>query len=342
MYRKLSEIPSKIFSKLGDKPLFFRVALVFLAGLFFFIEFHHSSLRWFEILFFEFQGILIGFCLFTIAWFTYQKLGYRRTNIVLSFIITLVSFLIYYKSGLFKTREGLIFLVLFLFAQMVFYVTSSQFMINLGVYTNVVFLSCLTVFYADQKSEELISYLYNKSKYGFNEIEFNDWKIDGRVYTHEHPFIQFELPNDLYFYPASAIEWDESMGIGKIVSILAYSDRDPNLYPLIKIFYIPNYYSITEQEIREEFFKALLDRKEKGEFDEIKSIPDVPEGPKDSKGEFYSFYDVLRPRYSKIGYYTVYTNDNDIYLITIQENLEKYGFHEQIIQATLDKLRIEN
>ena len=74
-------------------------------------------------------------------------------------------------------------------------------------------------------------------------------------------------------------------------------------------------------------------------MEEIKNLGEHPHSEKKWQGNFWTFYDILRPRYSKTGFYIYPLKDGSYLIIDITENLVENQFHENEIEEIIKSIK---
>ena len=218
----------------------------------------------------------------------------------LSVVLTIV-----YLFGFFDNEAGVIFLVFislfFLFYRMVRAVVYYR-IILVGM---ALFVNGLLTFKYLQFSE---MYLFNRSfqdKYETNEKDLTQWDYDEKTRTLKNELIPITLylPKDYFFYNPKDLKMKEKTGTGQVAGILSTGETNPNRYPLVRLFYVPKFIRVEASTIQEEYNSILEFEKHQGNMEEIKNLGEHTYPEKKWQGNFWTFYDILRPRYSKTGFY---------------------------------------
>ncbi len=249
-------------------------------------------------------------------------------------------------TGFLENNAGRIFLILF--SLLTFFIRFAR----LKLYYSLCMLAMLFLangmlsFYILQRFEILTSYHLFKSRFQFHEVDLSDWKWqeESRTLTNRSIPIQLRVPEGMFFHDPRNLRIKEKTGIGQIAGILAYSEKDPNSYPYVRVFFFPVYVAVSPSQIREEMirFNEFLIRQ--GEIEDVNEIQPNREflfRGKIPPNAFWTFYDILRPRFSKTGYYLLESVTGSRILLHITENLEKGAYHEPVVQEILDSLVLE-
>lgn len=203
--------------------------------------------------------------------------------------------------------------------------------------TSSIFLS----FQVIQKIEILANYLIFNSRVGKEEISLENWNFDESKSTWSNPEIplEFVLPKEMTFFKPSNLSMKDKTGTGQIAGVIASSSKDPNRYPCIRIFYLPSFVIETEFDMVREMRSYLDFLVNQGEIEEIKDLGDLEFKEKNLPGRFWSFYDVMRPRIARTGFYLYPLGNGARLILHITENEVKTSVHEESILAILLSLK---
>lgn len=246
-----------------------------------------------------------------------------------------------YAFGFLDNQAGVIFLVFvllfFLFYRMIQGVVYYR-IILVGM---ALFVNGLLTFKYLQFSE---IYLFNRSfqdKYDSSERDFTQWEYDEKTRTlkNEQVPITLSLPKDYFFHNPKDLTMKEKTGSGQIVGILSTGETNPNRYPLLRLFYVPELIRVDIATIKEEYNSILEFEKHQGNMEEIKNLGEHQHSDKKWQGNFWTFYDILRPRYSKTGFYIYPLKDGSYLIIDITENLVENQFHENEIEEIIKSIK---
>lgn len=246
-----------------------------------------------------------------------------------------------YSFGFFDNQAGIIFLIFvmlfFLFYRMIRGVVYYR-IILVGM---ALFVNGLLTFKYLQFSE---MYLFNRSfqdKYETNEKDLTNWEFDEKTRTLKNEIIPITLtlPKDYFFHNPKDLKMKEKTGSGQIAGILSTGETNPNRYPLLRLFYVPEFIKVDPATIKEEYSSILEFEKHQGNMEEIKNLGEHLFPGKKWQGNFWTFYDILRPRYSKTGFYIYPLKDGSYLIIDITENLVENQFHENEIEEIIKSIK---
>ena len=201
-----------------------------------------------------------------------------------------------YAFGFFDNQAGIIFLIFvllfFLFYRMIRGVVYYR-IILVGM---ALFVNGLLTFKYLQFSE---MYLFNRSfqdKYETNEKDLTKWELDEKTRTLKNEIIPITLtlPKDYFFHNPKDLKMKEKTGSGQIAGILSTGETNPNRYPLLRLFYVPEFIKVDPTTIKEEYSSILDFEKHQGNMEEIKNLGEHPHSEKKWQGNFWTFYDILR------------------------------------------------
>jgi hypothetical protein len=235
--------------------------------------------------------------------------------------------------------------ILFLFFVVLFFIAFR--LLQLRVYYRIILIG-VTIFLNGLFSFKFLQYseiyLFNRnlnSKYQVGAKDFSNWKNEksSPVYTNEEIPLEFTLPEEFSFHNPKNLELKEKTGTGHMAGIISSSQNDPNRYPLIRIFYIEKFVNLESNVLKEEFDSILEFEKTQGNMEEIRFLGNHTHPTKKWSGNFWTFYDIIRPRYSKIGYYLIPQEDGSTILINIIENLVENKYHEEKIEEILNSIK---
>lgn len=204
----------------------------------------------------------------------------------------------------------------------------------------------LLSFVALQKMEIFTAYTLFKSRFQFTEVDLSgwEWKENNRELSNLSIPIRLKVPEQMYFHNPKDLGLKESTGSGQIAGILSSSDHDPNSYPFVRIFFFPAHIPVNESEIKEEVLKFIDFQEKQGEMEEINEIQpnrDIKFYGRIPTNAFWTFFDIIRPRYAKTGFYFLQAPSGSKVLLHITENLVKGEYHEQNIQDILQSINLD-
>lgn len=248
---------------------------------------------------------------------------------------------IVYLFGFLDNQAGIIFLF-FLGSIFMFYR-----ILKLRVYYQIIligvsiFINGLLSFKYLQYSEIFIFNKSLESKYANEKKDFSNWELDEKtnIATNKDIPISILKPEGFYFHNPKDLKQDETTGTGQILGIITDSIK-VNSYPQIRLFYIEPLVNVDLSTLKEEFENILNFEKNQGSLEEIKYLAEH-EFEKKWKGHFWTFYDIIRPRYSKTGFYLINLKDGSSIILAITENLVEKEFHEEKINEMLKSIKTE-
>lgn len=240
-------------------------------------------------------------------------------------------------------EAGTVFL--FIFILIAFFIR----ILSLAEYARLLLAFCLVAsnalisFKALQGAEILSAYLLFKNKYQIEEKDLNQWQVTNtNEYWNEELQFGFNLPEGMYFFKPEDLTLEDKTGVGQIAGLLSASDNDANRYPFVRIFYFPDYVGFQKEQAVQEFSEFLQIQVSKGDIEDLQEIQQKEIQESILVSKFWTFYDLLRPRYSKTGFMILETRNHDKLLLHITENLEKGEIHEQTIREFLTSIRFSN
>ncbi len=304
---------------------------------------HEDHLPFFVILILISTTLIVSLATFLLSILTLKHL-FRRDFILWQEILFLAVVLgTVYAFGFFDNQAGIIFLVFVLLFFLFYRAVRAVVYYRILIVGMAIFVNGLLTFKYLQFSE---MYLFNRSfqdKYDTNEKDFTQWSYDDKTRTlkSETLALTLKLPKDYFFHNPKNLTMKEKTGSGQIAGILSSAETDPNRYPLIRLFYIPVFIKVDQNTIKEEYTSILDFEKHQGNREEIKNLGEHIHPEKKWQGNFWTFYDIIRPRYSKTGFYIYQLKDESYLIIDITENLVENQFHENEIEEVLKSIKQE-
>lgn len=264
---------------------------------------------------------------------------------IYEFIIIVTLLIALGISGFWENSGGRLFVFMFAFLSFILRFAKAKLYYSLSLLAMVLLANGLLSFVFLQKIEVFTAYKLFQSRFQFTEVDLSDWKMDEekRILTNRSIPIQLKLPENLFFHNPNDLGLKEKTGAGQIAGILSSSLQDPNSYPFIRIFFFPVYVPVDDQAIKDEVVKYIQFQEKQGELEEVNEIQPNREFrflERIPKNAFWTFYDILRPRYAKTGYYFLESKTGSKVLLHITENLEKGKYHEPVIQDVLDSINL--
>ena len=294
----------------------FVFSYIFLVSLF--LSFSFSSFFSLSSFFFFLSYFFIYAIFLSLLYFIFEYVLKFYYNIYFEFLFTSIVFISFY---LFEFNLFLIFLIIvYLFFRIK----------RLYFYSKIVLFSFFTYIYIFFTFQLInISEVY-LSNYFLSNSKNQFYVKNNKIIRSKNYLTEFRIPKNLYFHPLYKLKKiDHNFKIGSLKFILSSSEVDTTFYPLIKVFKVDKSSSFNTRKI-EDFFLLYLDSlKENDLIDELQKIKS-----KNSKIQFWTFYDKIRPRYSKIGF-VLYENKGELYFIQIIENLKLNQEHETVIKEFL-------
>lgn len=304
---------------------------------------HESHLPLMVVLILITTTLIVSILTFFVSIIT-LKYMFRHDFVFWQEVLYLVAIMgIVYAFGFLDNQAGIIFLF-FVLLFLLFYR-----MIRGVVYYRIIlvgmalFVNGLLTFKYLQFSEV---YLFNRTfeeKYVTNKIDLTQWIYDESTRTLKNQAIPItlKLPKDYFFHNPKDLQMKEKTGTGQIAGILSSAETDPNRYPFVRLFYVPLYIKVDVNTIHDEYTTILDFEKHQGNIEEIKNLGEHIHNEKKWSGNFWTFYDILRPRYSKTGFYIYTLKDGSFLILDITENLVDQQFHETGIEEILNSITQE-
>jgi hypothetical protein len=307
---------------------------------------HEKHLPLLIIILLAITALFFGSILFFISIKIYSKILKHGFHPIYEFFIIVILLIALGVSGFWENSGGRLFIFIFAFLSFILRFAKAKLYYAISMLAMVLLGNGLLSFVVLQKIEVFTAYHIFKSRFQFTEVDLSDWKLDeeSSMLTNRSIPIKLKLPNNLYFHNPSDLGLKEKTGAGQIAGILSFSERDPNSYPFIRIFFFPVYVPVEDSIIKEEVIKYIQFQEKQGELEEVNEIQPNRQFKfldRIPKNAFWTFYDILRPRYAKTGYYFLESNTGSKVLLHITENLEKGQYHEPLIQDVLDSIQLE-
>ncbi|EMJ88264.1 hypothetical protein [Leptospira meyeri] len=308
-----------------------------------FFIYHESHLPWHYIFVLCLISLIVGLFITYVSLYVIQRYWaetfhpFIELGVVVLFIFSL------WLAEVLVFEAGTVFLFLLVAIAFLIRVLRLEEYARLLVAACLIASNALIAFKALQGAEVLSAYLLFKNKYQIEEKDLNDWVIkDNNQYWNEELQFGFTLPQGFYFFKPEDLSLENKTGAGQIAGLLAFSDQDAERYPFVRIFYFPDYLGFQENQAIAEFSEFLKIQVSKGDIEDIQEIQQKELEPSIVTSKFWTFFDLLRPRYAKTGFILVETSNHDKLLFHITENLEKGEIHEQGIREFLSSMRFGN
>jgi hypothetical protein len=333
-----------LFGKLSEKyyslSLAIRILLVYLIISVPFLYFHEKHLpSWITLVLILFSlglSFLMGLASIWLLRFLFKE--DFRVWVEVPFFASAV--VILYFLGLLDNRAGwtfLFFCLAIFLAHRLFKVVVIYRIFFLGT---LILLNGLFTFRALQAGEWILFHWDQKlSSQNTGTINPEKWEWDekSRILRHDNIPIALKLPDEMFFHkPKGSLE--ENRGTGSLILGISNSPGDANVYPYIRLFFLPSIVRPDILLIAEEFANYLSFEVNRGDIEALQSIGEREEDKKKWKGRFWIFYDNLRPRNAKTGFYILPLSEGNVLVLEIRENLNENTFHENYIQEILDTI----
>jgi hypothetical protein len=304
---------------------------------------HESHLPLLYILVLSTLTLIFGSILFYASIKVFEKILTNGFHILYELIAFIAFSIALVSSGFLDNRAGYVFLFIFLAIVGLFRFIQLKLQYALGILAIILLTNGLLTFVVLQKMEIFSAYHLFKSQLQFTEVDLSGWEFqeETKILSNQSIPIEIKIPDGMFFYNPEDLGLKDKTGVGQIAGIISASDHDPNSYPLVRIFFFPVHIEVPETLIREEVWKYTQLLESQGEIEEINEIQPNREWLFDSRipyNAFWTFYDIIRPRYAKTGFYFFQLSNGNKLLIHITENLEKGSFHESKIQSLLDSI----
>ncbi|TGN00937.1 hypothetical protein [Leptospira yasudae] len=248
--------------------------------------------------------------------------------------------LLLFFTDFYSNRSGIIFIAVYCGVGFILRFLDSSVFYRITLLGLMVLTGGLLSFKALQQAEILTSYLLFKPTW--EQKELTNWSYDSESRTLKNSDIQvqFSLPEDFYFHNPKNLTLKDQTGTGQIAGIISSSEIDPNRYPSIRIFYFPEPF-LEIDKIKPEFLKFLDLAINQGEMIEVHELGEE-NFEKRMDGVFWTYYDNLRPRYAKTGFF-IASGDKlpDSFLFHISESLVKGRTHEEAVEKILQSFKRE-
>ncbi|PJZ56299.1 hypothetical protein [Leptospira barantonii] len=243
-------------------------------------------------------------------------------------------------TDFYSNRSGIIFISVYCAIGLVLRFLESSVFYRIALLGLMVLTGGLLSFKALQQAEILTSYILFKPTW--EQKELTNWSYDSesRVLKNADIQIQLTLPEDFYFHNPKNLTLKDQTGTGQIAGIISSSETDPNRYPSVRIFYFPEPF-LEIDKIKPEFGKYLDLAINQGEMVEVHELGEE-NFEKRMDGVFWTYYDNLRPRYAKTGFF-ISSGDKlpDSFLFHISESLVKGRTHEEAVEKLLQSFKRE-
>ncbi|WP_246048777.1 hypothetical protein [Leptospira sarikeiensis] len=243
-------------------------------------------------------------------------------------------------TGFFENRSGILFFSVYAVGVLSARLIDNKAYYKIGLLGILVLASGLISFKSLQRAEIFVA--YSMFKPDFEQKDLSKWNFveAERLLQNEDLKLSIHLPEDFYFHNPQNLNLEDKTGIGQIAGIISSSDSDPNRYPVVRIFFVPFRFD-DDSELLSQFKKILDLQLQRGDIQELNELE--RESFEDRYyGTFWTFYDVLRPRYAKTGMFFLAKHKQPYSLVFIvDESLIKGRKHEESIEKILSSVKIE-
>lgn len=305
--------------------------------------YHEAHLPWHYILVLCLVSLVVGLLITYISLYIIQLYWKETFHPLIEIGVLLLFIFALWLTQVILFEAGIVFL--FIFITIAFFIRILQ----LTEYARLLLAFCLVTsnalisFKALQGAEILSAYLLFKNKYQIEEKDLNNWEVkNDKEYWNEELQFGFTLPEGMFFYKPEDLTLENKTGVGQIAGILSFSDHDAERYPFVRIFYFPDYLGFRKEQAIQEFSEFLQIQVSKGDIEDLQEIQQKEIQDFILVSKFWTFYDLLRPRYSKTGFMILENSNHDKLLFHMTENLEKGEIHEQVIREFLASIRFRN
>lgn len=337
----LTNIFGRVSKKYNSLSFLWKIICIYTLLAIPFLYNHEDHLPFFVILILITTTLIVSLLTFFLSILALKHL-FKKDFILwqeLLFLATIVGTV--YGFGFFENQAGIIFLVFVLLFFFFYRIIRAVVYYRILLVAMTIFVNGLLTFKYLQFSE---IYLFNRSfenKYDTQEKDLTQWSYDEptRTLKNESLSLSLKLPKDYFFHNPKTLTMKEKTGSGQIAGILSSAETDPNRYPLVRLFFIPQLIKVDPNTIKEEYISILDFEKHQGNREEIKNLGEHLHPEKKWQGNFWTFYDIIRPRYSKTGFYIYPLKDESYMIIDITENLIENQFHENEIEEILKSIQ---
>ncbi|TGK27972.1 hypothetical protein EHQ12_14040 [Leptospira gomenensis] len=270
--------------------------------------------------------------------------AYDTKTIVLNPIVEIGIFLIciglLFFTDFYSNRSGIFFVSVYCGVGIALRFLESDVFYRISLLGLMVLTAGLFSFKVLQHAEILTAYILFKPNW--EQKELTDWTYDSqtRILSNADLHARLTLPEDYYFHNPKNLSLKDQTGTGQIAGIVSSSETDPNRYPSVRIFYFPEPF-LELDKIKPEFQKFLDLAINQGDMTEVHELGEE-NFEKKMDGVFWTYYDNLRPRYAKTGFFIVSGEKlPDSFLLHVSENLVKGRSHEEVVEKILQSFKRE-
>jgi hypothetical protein len=339
----LTNIFGRVSKKYNSLSFLWKIICVYTLLAIPFLYNHEDHLPFFVIFILISTTLIVSLATFLLSILSLKQMFRKDFVIWQEALFLFVIIFTVYSFGFFDNQAGVIFLIFVLLFFAFYRIMRAVVYYRIILVGMAIFVNGLLTFKYLQFSE---MYLFNRSfqnKYETEEKVFTEWTFDEttRTLKNETLSLSLKLPKEYFFHNPKDLKMKEKTGTGQIAGILSSAETDPNRYPLIRLFYIPQLIKVDPDTIKEEYSSILDFEKHQGNMEEIKNLGEHFHSERKWPGNFWTFYDIIRPRYSKTGFYIFPLKDESYLIIDITENLVENQFHENEIEEVLKSLKQE-
>ncbi|MEM7184360.1 MAG: hypothetical protein AAF518_25910, partial [Spirochaetota bacterium] len=269
------------------------------------------------------------------------KFLFQKRLVFLDLLVICAVFAGYLGIGFLDYQANLIFLFFVLLLTLIFRFANLFIYFQIAISGLLILCNALTTFKVLQMGEIVLFQQQMSSHNDKQQSQLLDWTYDkkNRILANPKLPLYAKLPKDFFFHNPKDLKMKNRSGVGQLLAVFSIGDkRNPNLYPYVRLFLFtkPNVTSIEQLNVEFQAYLKLLQNQ--GDISEIRKLESRTHPKTKWAGSFWTFYDRLRPRYSKIGYYIMKTNDGKVFLIEIMDNLLKNRYHSRPIETILGSL----
>ena len=320
---------------------FQKTVLFFSLVTWFFLIWHEKHLPWLFILLLSSGALLSALILFFLLslWIkaTWHKFTFFQQITTLAAV-----FIVLYLTNFLSARGGWIFISFYLGIAAAFFGLGRKDYYYFAIVGLLVLTLSILTFSVLQYAEAYTSYRLSLARTGLQEETLENWIFDDktRILQNQQLNLSVLLPEEMYHFNSSELSVKNKAGVGLLTLAISTSPTDPDRYPGIRLFYLPSSVQFDEAAMHREFTEYLSVQEKKNMLNELKELQPYTDNILKLQGNFWVFYDLLRPRYAKTGYYILPLENKGNLLIHITENLEKESYHEKVIEDIIESIKV--
>jgi len=340
LYSSFNYLIGKILKKYYSLSLAHQILLAYILVTIPFLYFHEQHLPLGIILILIIFSILFSFLLGYASIWILGKIFEKDFYFWIEILFFGSSLGIFYALGLLENRAAWVFFFIVLGIFLIYRVLKVVVIYRIFFLGTIVLLNGLFSFKMLQLGEWLLFHLAQKLQTSSLEISVEDWEWHekDRLLIHKTIPVKLKLHSEMFFHKPKG-ELSEYKGTGNLLAVISNSPSDPTVYPYLRIFFLPSIARPNFDLISEEFENYLNFEVGRGEIESLQSLGEREHEKQKWKGKFWIFYDNLRPRNSKTGFYILPLSNGNILILEIRENLKTNTFHEIEIQEILDSIQ---